>query len=95
MTYRRFPGTDLTVSALGLGTMRLPTLPQPENPIDEEKAIAMMRESDMSISQIAEACGFSEYRYFRVVFQKKIGCSPAQYSQEVRLMRNDGNECVE
>lgn len=60
-----------------------------------QKAIAMMRESDMSISQIAEACGFSEYRYFRVVFQKKIGCSPAQYSQEVRLMRNDGNECVE
>ena len=36
MTYRRFPGTDLPVSALGLGTMRLPTLPQPENPIDEE-----------------------------------------------------------
>ena len=60
-----------------------------------QKAIAMMRESDMSISQIAEACGFSEYRYFRVVFQKKIGCSPVQYSQEVRLMRNDGNECVE
>ena len=26
---------------------------------DREKAIAMMRESDMSISQIAEACGFS------------------------------------
>ena len=41
-----------------------------------QKATAMMRETDRSISQIAEACGFSEYRYFRGVFQKKIGCSP-------------------
>lgn len=56
-----------------------------------QKATAMMRETDRSISQIAEACGFSEYRYFRGVFQKKIGCSPTQYAQDVRLMRNDGN----
>ncbi len=56
-----------------------------------QKATAMMRETNTSISQIAEACGFSEYRYFRGVFQKKIGCSPTQYAQDVRLMRNDGN----
>lgn len=56
-----------------------------------QRATAMMRETDRSISQIAEACGFSEYRYFRGVFQKKIGCSPTQYAQDVRLMRNDGN----
>lgn len=59
MTYRRFPGTDLTVSALGLGTMRLPTLPQPENPIDEEKAIDMIREAiDKGVTYVDTAYGY-------------------------------------
>lgn len=56
------------------------------------KATAMMQEEDRSIRQIAEDCGFSEYRYFRDVFQKKIGCSPTQYAQDVRIMRNDRND---
>ena len=34
MNYRKFPGTDITVSALGFGCMRLPVLSTEGNPID-------------------------------------------------------------
>ena len=43
MNYRTFPGTDYTASALGFGTMRLPTLPGDGNPVNEEEAIRMIR----------------------------------------------------
>ncbi len=43
MNYRKFPGTDYTASALGFGTMRLPTLQQEGNPVDEKEAIRIIR----------------------------------------------------
>ena len=43
MNYRKFPGTDYTASALGFGTMRLPTLPLEGNPVDEKEAIRIIR----------------------------------------------------
>lgn len=56
-----------------------------------QKATAMMRETDQEHQPDRRGLRLSEYRYFRGVFQKKIGCSPTQYAQDVRLMRNDGN----
>ena len=43
MIYRKFPGTDLRVSALGMGAMRLPTLPEENKPIDRPEAIKLIR----------------------------------------------------
>ncbi len=43
MIYRKFPGTDLKVSALGMGAMRLPTLPEENKPIDRPEAIKLIR----------------------------------------------------
>ena len=43
MIYRKFPGTDLKVSALGYGAMRMPTLPEENKPINRPEAIKLMR----------------------------------------------------
>ena len=43
MIYRKFPGTDLKVSALGMGAMRLPTLPEENKPINRPEAIKLIR----------------------------------------------------
>ena len=43
MIYRKFPGTDLKVSTLGFGAMRMPTLPEEGNPINRPEAIRLIR----------------------------------------------------
>ncbi len=43
MIYRKMPGTDVKISALSMGCMRLPTLPEENNPIDMPEAIKMVR----------------------------------------------------
>lgn len=39
--------------------------------------------SNFTVSQIAEACGFSEPLYFSRVFKKRFGVSPMQYAKAV------------
>lgn len=59
MIYRKFPGTDLKVSALGFGAMRLPTLPEENNPIDFPKAIEFLRKGiDSGINYVDTAYGY-------------------------------------
>ncbi len=43
MKYSTFPGTDVTVSRLGYGCMRLPTLDSENHPIDRKEAIRLIR----------------------------------------------------
>ena len=43
MKYAKFPGTDITVSRLGFGCMRLPTLDTEDRPIDRPEAIRCLR----------------------------------------------------
>ena len=45
---------------------------------------ATNRYSEYTISQIAEACGFSEPLYFSKVFKKYYGVSPSRFSEEKR-----------
>lgn len=39
----------------------------------------MLRETDMSVEEIAQKCGFESQTFFRRAFVKKLGCSPSAY----------------
>jgi predicted aldo/keto reductase-like oxidoreductase len=56
MNYRTMPGTQLKVSALSMGCMRLPTLAEENNPIDMPEAIKMVRHAiDQGVNYIDTA----------------------------------------
>lgn len=44
-----------------------------------DKALALLATTNLSIKEIAFACGFTDEKYFSHTFKKRIGCSPAQY----------------
>ena len=44
-----------------------------------QKAQELLRKTDMTVSEIAEASGFSGAKYFREIFKKQAGMSPQQY----------------
>lgn len=44
-----------------------------------EEAIKILPRRELSIQQIAEAVGFSDYNYFTRVFKRAMGMSPSQY----------------
>ncbi|MBD3917595.1 helix-turn-helix transcriptional regulator [Paenibacillus sp. PR3] len=44
-----------------------------------DKAVRLMRESNLNISEISETLGFRNPFYFSRVFRKVIGCSPSEY----------------
>lgn len=48
-----------------------------------EEAQKLLRQSDMTLTQISEYLGFSSIHYFSRVFKKYIGLSPRQYSKSL------------
>ena len=59
MIYRKLPGTDIKVSALGMGAMRLPTLPEENKPIDRPAAIKLIRHAiDSGVNYVDTAYGY-------------------------------------
>ena len=46
-----------------------------------QKAINYMKEGNLTLNRIAEVCGFSEYKYFNVVFRKYTNCKPSQFQK--------------
>ena len=44
-----------------------------------QKAQELLLRTDMTVSEIAEASGFSGAKYFREIFKKQTGMSPQQY----------------
>lgn len=48
------------------------------------KACSFLAHTDLSITHISAACGFSSSSYFAQTFHKAFGCTPRQYAQENR-----------
>ena len=46
-----------------------------------DNAANLLKHSRMSVSQISEACGFSDSNYFSRQFRKRIGMSPREYKK--------------
>lgn len=59
MDVRKFPGTGINASALGMGCMRLPVLDQENHPVDHEKAVKLIRKAiDSGVTYIDTAYGY-------------------------------------
>lgn len=57
------------------------------------QACRMLRETDLSVMEIAQHCGYSDSNYFGDLFKKEKGMSPRMYRQHSRLTvgrRDDG-----
>ena len=47
-----------------------------------DAACGLLKNTDMSIAQIAAECGFEDVGFFYNVFKKRLGTSPAQYRRQ-------------
>lgn len=48
-----------------------------------QKAMELMKEKEISLHEISVRCGFSDYKYFGVVFKKMTGSSPREFIETV------------
>lgn len=46
------------------------------------KAKLLLRETDMTVSQVAFMCGFSDPLYFSRIYKNKVGVSPKKYREQ-------------
>lgn len=49
-----------------------------------EKAIALLARADLSLTDIALACGFADQSHFTRVFTKQVGISPGQWRRRMK-----------
>jgi len=45
-----------------------------------QRAVSLMATGYYSLQEVAEACGFADYKYFSVQFKKQLGVSPSKYT---------------
>lgn len=55
-------------------------------------ALDMIRNKNRKLSEIAEACGFSNYNHFSKEFKKAFGMSPSEYQKYTLKMEVNKNE---
>jgi two-component system response regulator YesN len=48
-----------------------------------QKAMELMKEKENTLNDISIKCGFSDYKYFGVVFKKMTGSSPKEFMEAV------------
>lgn len=51
------------------------------NKLRIEKSMELLRNTEMSITEIAERMGFSSSRYFSTAFKKYTGITPTQFKE--------------
>jgi two-component system response regulator YesN len=51
-----------------------------------ERAKDLIRENQLSMTQIAEALGFSGLEYFSKVFKQYAGISPNEYKKKLKTL---------
>lgn len=49
------------------------------------KSKALLKDTDCSVTEIAERCGFESVQYFSIFFKNKTGISPAEYRKSMRI----------
>ncbi|MEM1484510.1 response regulator [Oscillospiraceae bacterium PP1C4] len=49
-----------------------------------QKALSLLQNDQIPISDIGWECGIGDYKYFNHVFKKYIGCSPKEYKMKIR-----------
>ncbi len=47
-----------------------------------EMSMDMLRNSDLSVTEIAYNCGFHGLSYFSEIFKKYKGCTPSEYRND-------------
>ena len=47
-----------------------------------EKGMQLLKSTRMSVTEIAEECGFSSASYFTELFTRQKGCTPTQYRRK-------------
>lgn len=52
-----------------------------------QKALGLLKEGKLPVSEVGYECGIGEYKYFSYVFKKYIGCSAKEYQSRIRLDR--------
>jgi AraC-like DNA-binding protein len=54
------------------------------NAIRIEKARLMMRDPNLTLTEICDACGYTNMRTFRRAFQQEVGCLPSDHLVALR-----------
>jgi AraC-like DNA-binding protein len=56
------------------------------------RARLLMRDPNMTLTEISDACGYSNMRTFRRAFLKEVGCLPSEHMQILRTRVSGSNE---
>ena len=61
------------------------------NAIRIEKARMLMRNPNMTLTDVCDACGYTNMRTFRRAFQAEMGCLPSEHQEALRNRVTGGN----
>lgn len=86
LSYNKKYISTLFKKHIGIGIMEY------VNTIRIQNACTMIKQGFISISDIAEKCGYGDARYFSKVFKGKMGIAPTEYIKTVRGQRQTDAE---
>lgn len=80
--------SERTLSRLFHGQMGR-TLPQFTNELRLGRAQRMLMETDLSVTAVAQRCGYQNLSNFNAQFRRRLGCSPQAFRQASRVTLRD------